>query len=134
MSGTVEARLEYLRGELRAERISYGELAELQSLAEHIPAGDIELLEAAGVPEFGEESTLRGWVCMIPLALDETDDVATLHDVARVMLECADRPLAPGEIVESAKKTGECTGWLDRRTGTIQHDDDTCPIHEGGAS
>ena len=44
-------RLEYLRGELRAERISYGELAELQSLADSIEPGDIELLEAAGVPE-----------------------------------------------------------------------------------
>ena len=47
----IEARLEYLRGELRAERISYGELAELQGLAEHIEPGDVELLEAAGVPE-----------------------------------------------------------------------------------
>lgn len=45
------ARLEYLRAELRAERISYAELAELQSLAEYIPAHDVELLEAAGVPE-----------------------------------------------------------------------------------
>jgi hypothetical protein len=44
-------RLEYLRGELRAERISYGELHELQSLAAHIDPGDVELLEAAGVPE-----------------------------------------------------------------------------------
>lgn len=48
-------RLEYLRGELRAECISYGELAELQELAEYIDDGDIELLEAAGVPEFPEE-------------------------------------------------------------------------------
>lgn len=47
-------RLEYLRGELRAERISYGELAELQGLVEFIEPGDIELLEAAGVPEFEE--------------------------------------------------------------------------------
>lgn len=46
-----EIRLEYLRGELRAGRISYGEIAELQSLAKHIDAGDTELLEAAGVPE-----------------------------------------------------------------------------------
>lgn len=47
------ARLEHLRGELRAERISYGELTELQALADagHIPAGDVELLEAAGMPE-----------------------------------------------------------------------------------
>jgi hypothetical protein len=44
-------RLEYLRGELRAERISYGELAELQSLAAYIKPDDVELLEAAGVPE-----------------------------------------------------------------------------------
>lgn len=44
-------RLEYLRGELRAERISYGELAELQDLSEHIPADDLELREAAGLPE-----------------------------------------------------------------------------------
>ena len=44
-------RLEYLRGQLRAERISYGELAELQSLASEIDPGDVELLEAAGVPE-----------------------------------------------------------------------------------
>ena len=49
-----ERRLEYLRGELRAERISYGELVELQSLAEQIKPGDVELLEAAGVPEFPE--------------------------------------------------------------------------------
>lgn len=48
----IVARLEYLRGELRAERLSYGELAELQGLAEHISPGDVELLEAAGVPEF----------------------------------------------------------------------------------
>ena len=47
----VRQRLEYLRGELRAERISYGELAELQSLAKHIDAGDVELLEAAGISE-----------------------------------------------------------------------------------
>lgn len=51
-----KARLEYLRGQLRAERISWGELAELQGLAEHIEPGDVELLEAAGVPEFDNAS------------------------------------------------------------------------------
>ena len=50
----IKARLEHLRGELRAERISMGELHELQSLAKHIEPGDVELLEAAGVPEFPE--------------------------------------------------------------------------------
>jgi hypothetical protein len=47
----IKKRLEYLRQELRQERISYGELTELQSLAEYIDSGDVELLEAAGVPE-----------------------------------------------------------------------------------
>lgn len=51
----ITRKLEYLRGELRAERISYGELAELQSLAKHIDTNDVELLEAAGVPEHKEE-------------------------------------------------------------------------------
>ena len=44
-------RLEELRTELRAERISYGELAELFKLHEYIASDDVELLEAAGVPE-----------------------------------------------------------------------------------
>lgn len=47
-----KSRLEYLRGQLRAECLSWAEVAELQSLAEHIEPGDVELLEAAGVPEF----------------------------------------------------------------------------------
>lgn len=53
----INTRLEYLRQELRAERISYGELAELQSLAAYIAPNDVELLEAAGVPEFEETET-----------------------------------------------------------------------------
>jgi hypothetical protein len=55
MSEAIQARLEELRVELRAERISWGELAELHSLADHIDPSDVELLEAAGVPEFGTE-------------------------------------------------------------------------------
>jgi len=51
-------RLEYLRKELRAERISYEELAELQSLVEHIDPSDVELLEAAGVEEHESETPL----------------------------------------------------------------------------
>lgn len=47
----IRKRLEYLRGEIQAERISYGEIAELQSLAKYIEAGDVELLEWAGVEE-----------------------------------------------------------------------------------
>jgi hypothetical protein len=51
----VRERLEYLRGEIAAERISYGEIMELQSLAAYIDPADTLLLEWAGVPEFGEE-------------------------------------------------------------------------------
>lgn len=43
----IKQRLEYLRGEIRAERISYGEICELQSLKEHIKDDDIELLQWA---------------------------------------------------------------------------------------
>ena len=48
---SVKGRLECLRAELRAENISYGELIELQGLADQIDPGDVELLEAAGVSE-----------------------------------------------------------------------------------
>jgi len=51
-------RLEAIRASLRAENISYGELAELQNdLIPYITPGDTELLEAAGVPEFPEQET-----------------------------------------------------------------------------
>ena len=47
----INERLEYLRDEIRAERISYGEILELQSLAEYIDNGDVELREWAGIKE-----------------------------------------------------------------------------------
>jgi hypothetical protein len=47
----IKARLEYLRAELRAGRISWGEIVELESLAKYIDRADVELLEAAGIPE-----------------------------------------------------------------------------------
>ncbi len=52
---SIHEQLEYLRGELRAQRISYEELAQLQSLAKYIAPDDVELLEAAGAPEFEED-------------------------------------------------------------------------------
>jgi len=53
----VSDRLEDLRKSLENETISYGELIELQGLGEDglIPDGDVDLLEAAGVREFGPE-------------------------------------------------------------------------------
>ena len=47
----IKKRLEELRIELKNECISYGELVELYSLREYIEENDVELLEAAGVPE-----------------------------------------------------------------------------------
>ena len=47
-----KTRLEYLRGEIKKECISYGEIAELQSLAKYIEPSDVLLLNWAGVEEF----------------------------------------------------------------------------------
>ena len=48
----IKKRLEELRTELVMERISYGELAELSELADYIDPKDVQLREAAGIPEF----------------------------------------------------------------------------------
>ena len=50
---TIQAqkRLEYLRQQIEAERISQGEVLELESLKEYIDKSDVLLLEWAGVPE-----------------------------------------------------------------------------------
>ena len=45
------SRLEYLRGEIKAERISYGELAELRALSKYIDSDDVLLREWAGLKE-----------------------------------------------------------------------------------
>lgn len=47
----INQRLEELRQELRQECLSWGNLVELQHLGEYIDPSDIELLEAAGIPE-----------------------------------------------------------------------------------
>jgi hypothetical protein len=62
-------RLEYLRGEIRAERISYGEIAELQELADHIQPGDVELAEWAGIPESEFAERALGGISAEGLAL-----------------------------------------------------------------
>ncbi len=43
----IKKRLEYLREQIKNENISYGEIAELQSLLPHIDKNDIELLQWA---------------------------------------------------------------------------------------
>lgn len=51
----IQERLAYLRQQIEQENISYGEIAELQSLAEHIPSNDVLLLEWAGELERTDE-------------------------------------------------------------------------------
>lgn len=51
---TIQKRLEELRVEIQAERISTGEILELQSLAKYIDKDDVELSQWAGVKEFEE--------------------------------------------------------------------------------
>ena len=60
--GEIEAkkRLEELREVLRSEDMSYSELLDLQSLAKYIDKDDVELLEAAGVPEFDDDEYANG--------------------------------------------------------------------------
>ena len=48
-------RLEYFRKQIEQECLSYGEIAELQSLARYIAPGDTVLEEWAGVPETWEK-------------------------------------------------------------------------------
>lgn len=56
---TIAERLEYLRSQIRAECISYGEIAELESLSDYIEPGDADLLEWAGVSEEEARDTGR---------------------------------------------------------------------------
>ncbi len=53
--GDAQERLEYLREQIIAERISFCEIFELQSLVDYIEPGDTLLLEWAGVPEFPKD-------------------------------------------------------------------------------
>jgi len=51
---SIKNRLEYLRKQIQAENISYGEIAELQELREYIDPSDTLLLQWANVEEEGE--------------------------------------------------------------------------------
>lgn len=78
---SIPERLQYLRGEIRAERISYGEIAELQGLAPHIDPGDVELLEWAGVPEHTDP------VELVRIEIPETHDEVDVPDLLRLIAD-----------------------------------------------
>lgn len=84
-----KARLNYLRGELEAERMSYGEVAELQSLISYIEPGDVQLLEAAGVPESFPEEIQISWHIEDVKGMEGYEDLT--DEEARKVLYLADR-------------------------------------------
>ena len=51
MKDRLDDRLEAIRDAIRAETVSYGEIAELQTLAAYIDPSDVELRQWADVPE-----------------------------------------------------------------------------------
>ena len=51
MNREIQDRLAYLRQEIEAEKISYAEIIELQSLSEYIDRSDYLLCEWAGIDE-----------------------------------------------------------------------------------
>jgi hypothetical protein len=53
----IKSRLAYLKSLIIDERISYGEIVELQSLAKYIDPSDTQLLEWAGIDEIEEGNT-----------------------------------------------------------------------------
>ncbi len=71
----IRERLEYLRTRLRAECISYGELAELQGLSDHIDPNDMELREAAGIPEHPIECVDITYTVTLTIPEPEPDDI-----------------------------------------------------------
>lgn len=81
-------RLEELRVILRSESISMGELAELQSLADYIEPGDVELAEAAGIDE--QEFTTRTRAAVMGAAsTDQRKDIEQLEQAGRIVfLDC----------------------------------------------
>jgi len=52
----IKEKLEYLRGEIRKECISYGEIKDLEDLCEYIDPCDDELLIWAGLQPEDEEA------------------------------------------------------------------------------
>ena len=85
---TSSDRLEAIRAAIRAERVSYGEIFELQSLANEIDSGDVELLQWAGVSEFPEDAS------------DEWDE-ATLNERVYDALRAAGRKFLADEFADA---------------------------------
>jgi hypothetical protein len=106
----IPERLEYLRSQIRAECISYGELAELEDLAEYIEPGDVELLEAAGVPEFEDEPEDHKWFCVARAMLIAQENAFEADNRESYSQDYAD--VKTGELTEDGARRW-ALGYLD---------------------
>lgn len=88
---SIADRLESLRAAIEAESISYGEIAELTDLAEHIDPSDVDLLQWAGVPEpederrafFAKRARERAILTDVPRS-DEVTGADVLAEIRKV--------------------------------------------------
>ncbi len=99
---SVNERLEYLRGEIEGERISMGELVELQNLGTDglIPNDDVVLLEWAGVPEGGSQEKIATVVLTIAFSFDQDLDEEQIKETALEWIgSVRDHTLAEGMSV-----------------------------------
>lgn len=101
-------RLEEIREELDNESVSYGELAELQELTEFIEEGDVQLLEAAGVPEFEAEKTID----LSDLEGEYTID--KMEQVIETIEERIEEAKAPGMSEEQIEMVKEEHGIVEK--------------------
>jgi hypothetical protein len=99
----IKNRLEEIRIEIRAERISQGEIHELQSLAEHIDKNDVELLEWAGVDEFEEDEK--------DYTLGESHTDYTINDIA-INEKVRHEELFNYTIIHRESFIDELIGWI----------------------
>ena len=81
----IKSRLEYLRGEIKAERISQGEIAELQGLVKYIDPSDVELLEWGGVKENSYSSQEAKAIAV--QALDEDYQISNADELTNGQLK-----------------------------------------------
>jgi hypothetical protein len=81
----IKKRLQYLRGKINKENISYGEIAELHGLARYIDRNDTLLLEWAGVPEKRNPVGMvraQGFKFMgVPIILKQRKGTGRFHEV-----------------------------------------------------
>ena len=101
----IKERLEELRIEIQNERISIGEIIELQSLVEHIDKSDVELLQWAGVDEFenGEIEYTLGY--------HNINRYNTINDIA-ISEEIEQDELFEYRIIHRESFIDELIGWI----------------------